>query len=73
MLDDLEQGFRRVAVQVRTANAARLTADTYEAELLTHDPVPFDWYRAYILEGAREHGLPEAYLRRLERLPFRSA
>ena len=33
--------------------------------LLTTDPVPFDWYCALVLEGAREHGLPEAYVAEL--------
>jgi gamma-glutamylcyclotransferase len=27
---------------------------------------PFDWYRAHLIEGAREHGLPPSYLRGLE-------
>jgi len=27
---------------------------------------PYDWYHAYVINGAREHGLPEAYVRRLD-------
>jgi hypothetical protein len=27
---------------------------------------PYDWYREYVLRGARYHGLPSACLRRIE-------
>ena len=42
-------------------------AYTYRA---THDAVdaglrPFCWYHAYVVAGARQHGLPEPYLQRL--------
>lgn len=29
---------------------------------------PFDWYVRYVLEGAREHGLPTAWIRAIERV-----
>ncbi len=70
-LDAFETGYRRIEVCVATATGKVVRARTYEAVLLTDDAVPFDWYRAYILEGASEHGLPRAYLRHLERLPCR--
>lgn len=70
-LDIIEGGYRRISIQVTTGEQKRDRAETYEAEVLTHDPVPFDWYREYILTGAREHGLPEEYVWHLEQLPVR--
>lgn len=31
--------------------------------------VPYDWYHRFVLEGARHHRLPQAYLRWLEAVP----
>jgi gamma-glutamylcyclotransferase (GGCT)/AIG2-like uncharacterized protein YtfP len=28
--------------------------------------IPFDWYKAFVVEGAREHALPEDYIAALE-------
>jgi len=28
--------------------------------------VPFDWYKAFVVAGALEHGLPDAYIRALQ-------
>ncbi|MBS1994773.1 MAG: gamma-glutamylcyclotransferase [Cyanobacteria bacterium SZAS LIN-2] len=30
------------------------------------DYLPFDWYKVYVVAGAREHGLPRAYVLQLE-------
>lgn len=69
ILDRFEAGYERVLVQVRTMAGNLLDATTYRSDRLTPEPIPFDWYRALILEGAREHGLPEEYLTLLEALP----
>jgi hypothetical protein len=71
VLDRFESGYARVAVEVVTPGGERLPAQTYVAERLTSDPVPFDWYKRLIVEGAREHGLPESWIAWLERLPER--
>jgi hypothetical protein len=41
---------------------------------LVTDPAlqPFDWYRALVLAGAREHGLPAAYMAQLAAVPARA-
>lgn len=43
---------------------------TYRAqpEYLDDTAVPFQWYRDLVLEGARHHGFPEAYIRRIASL-----
>jgi hypothetical protein len=71
LLDRHEGGYRRVEVELVTASGSALRAETYLSDRLTDDPVPFDWYRALILEGAREHDLPAHHLARIEALPWR--
>ena len=41
---------------------------TYHANPTSIDAAlcPFDWYRDYVVRGAREHGLPADYIRELE-------
>ena len=48
------------------------TAWAYMAEPHRRDPskVPYDWYLALIVAGARQGGLPAAYIRMLEVTPF---
>jgi gamma-glutamylcyclotransferase (GGCT)/AIG2-like uncharacterized protein YtfP len=70
VLDACETLYTRIGVRVE-ARDRELTAQTYRSDALTGDPVPFAWYRRLILEGAREHDLPEDYLRALEALPSR--
>lgn len=47
------------------------TAWAYIAEPHRRDPskVPYDWYLALIIAGARQGGLPEAYIQALEATP----
>ena len=70
-LDAFEAGYRRITTRVFLSRGKTVRAQTYAAERFTDDPVAFDWYRAYILAGAREHGLPAGYIRYLEQLPVR--
>ena len=52
---------------VRTDEA--LTAELYVARRSYIDETlrPFDWYKAFVLAGAREHSLPEEYVGFIER------
>jgi gamma-glutamylcyclotransferase len=70
-LDACEPGYARIEVEARTPQRP-LAAWTYRARILTDDPVAFDWYKRLIVEGAREHGLPEEWLETLAGLPERS-
>jgi len=70
-LDEIEKGYRRISIWVNSREEKPARVETYEAEMLTHDPVPFDWYREHILTGAREHGLPGEYVRQLEQIRAR--
>jgi hypothetical protein len=70
VLDRLEGGYERVALTVERAGD-RLEVETYTSQLRTPDPVAFDWYRQLILDGAIEHGLPEAWIAALRALPVK--
>jgi hypothetical protein len=70
-LDAWERGYTRVAVQVVTRRGEALAAQTYVSELLAPDPALAPAYKRFIVDGAREHGLPDAWLALLEELPER--
>lgn len=62
-LDAHEGGYERFAVEVALGDVT-LRVQTYRSELLTSAP-PLAWYKRLVVEGARAHGLPEDWLRRL--------
>ena len=67
-LDAIEgPGYERVEVTITTGNQ-KMLALTYIARATHLDPSlePAPWYRALVVAGAREHGLPAAWIRRLE-------
>ena len=68
-LDACEPGYDRVPVDLLTEMGEVLTAHTYVARILTDSPIPFDWYKRLLVEGAREHALPAGWIARLEELP----
>ena len=41
----------------------------YYATKIDRSAVPYDWYKAFALAGAKEHGLPPAYIAALEAAP----
>ena len=43
-----------------------VTACTYYATHIDPGLRPYHWYKHHVLSGARDHGLPELYLRRIE-------
>jgi gamma-glutamylcyclotransferase len=70
-LDRFEGGYRRVAVRVERQEGGLVDAVTYRSDRRVEGWLPFDWYHAHLLRGAREHGLPADWIARLEALPFR--
>jgi hypothetical protein len=72
-LDEAEQrgrGYERCEVQVR-GEYASVTAFAYEAQPAYIDDalLPYEWYHALVLAGARQHGLPAPYVDQLESVP----
>jgi hypothetical protein len=67
LLDGFEPDYERVRVSVER-EGAQLAAETYVSTLCAPALPAQAWYPQLIVEGARAHGLPEAYLSQLRRL-----
>jgi gamma-glutamylcyclotransferase len=71
ILDDGEgRGYRRTRLCVRTVDGGVIDAWVYVATQPRDDPTlrPYEWYRRFLVEGAREHSLPPEYIVELERI-----
>jgi len=68
-LDRIEGGYKRINISVTLPNGTQIEAQTYQSDKLTGDPVPFDWYKNLIVQGAREHNLPQEYIDYLKGIP----
>lgn len=64
--EGLGRGYEQKLVRLAVSDGSSLEAFTYYATLVDGALKSFDWYRQHVLRGAREHGLPEAYIRRIE-------
>ncbi|MFW5910048.1 MAG: gamma-glutamylcyclotransferase family protein [Thiohalospira sp.] len=64
--EGLGKGYDRETVTVTTTDGEAVPALVYRA--LVHDPDrhPYDWYKGFVVAGAREHGLPADYIADLE-------
>ena len=69
-LDACERDYARIAIDVWMGEKP-MRVHTYRSDLLIEDAVAFEWYKQLILDGAREHGLPEEWRAVLEALPAR--
>lgn len=74
-LDRIEGGYEPRTVRVVVGNGRPGAPHSPGTSAMTYvggdehlDPalLPFPWYRDFVLAGAREHGLPATWLRRLE-------
>ena len=66
--EGLGAGYEEVAIEV-LCGGSPITAKAYRAT--DTDPAlrPYTWYRALVIAGAREHGLPASYIVGLESVP----
>ena len=66
--EELDTGYYACNVPIIIGAQKRL-ARTYRA--IPVDPAlkPLDWYKRFVVEGAREHGLPDDYVARLALTP----
>lgn len=58
--------YRHHWVEIEDAGGARISAVTYMADGKEHDGAPSLRYITLLRDGARAHGLPEDYVRRLD-------
>ncbi len=58
--------YRRIAVELSADPLARISGFTYRSSFSTAGRRPSARYLGLLLEGARHHALPEAYVRELE-------
>lgn len=73
-MDEVEgvgNGYFVDRVRVRTGEGSHLEAVIYRAQDRAIRPGlrPFSWYLRLVIAGARQHDLPEPFLRRLENVP----
>lgn len=61
-------GYDETQVQVHF-EADQSTATAYVATITDPKLNPYTWYRALVVAGAKEHGLPADYIARLEAAP----
>ncbi len=66
--EGLGKGYEEMQVVVKHAQGDIL-AWTYYATHLDPALIPFDWYKALVVAGALEHGLPAAYVDGLRTVP----
>ena len=64
------RGYRRNNLSVRTVEGGDIDAWVYVATQPSDDPElrPYEWYKRFLVEGAREHALPPAYIAELEQI-----
>jgi enamine deaminase RidA (YjgF/YER057c/UK114 family) len=66
--EGLGAGYDEKEVKIHTASGV-VRAHLYCATHIDPEMVPFDWYQAIVVQGARQHGLPAEYVARLEAQP----
>jgi len=68
LAEELGTGYFAGSVAIDVNGRQRL-ARTYRA--IPTDPIlkPLTWYKRFVVEGAREHGLPSSYIARLKAAP----
>lgn len=70
-LDEIEglgQGYEEKQVEVSFKGAVR-KSQLYYANNIDPELTPYTWYKALVVAGAKEHGLPADYVRQLEDAP----
>ncbi len=68
LAEGIGKGYREQQVEVEAAQGA-IEAWTYRATNTDPVALPYTWYKALVVAGAREHGLPAGYVHALEAAP----
>jgi gamma-glutamylcyclotransferase len=65
--EGLGKGYKEIEVEV-VCNGQRMTAKAYQATNTDSRLKPYNWYRTFVITGAKEHGLPSKYIEWLEQV-----
>ncbi len=68
LAEGLGSGYAEKEVEV-TMTRINVMASLYFATSSDPSLRPYDWYKAFVVDGAREHGLPREYITALETVP----
>jgi len=66
--EELDTGYYACGVPIVIGSRRRM-ARTYRAIPIDPELRPLDWYKRFVVDGAREHRLPEHYIARLALTP----
>lgn len=66
--EGLGKGYAAKSIDVFAASGM-VAAMTYYATITKSSLKPYHWYKALVVAGAREHGLPEDYVAAIESAP----
>lgn len=68
-LDRIEGNYQRHTVEVETNDGEKIEAITYISEKRDEALLPFPDYKEFVIKGAQEHGLPDAYIAQINAQP----
>lgn len=66
--EGLNKGYEEIEIEV-ISEGVPVRAKAYRATNIDPALRPYTWYRAFVIAGAKEHGLPAAYIAALECVP----
>jgi len=69
--EGLHAGYAEREVGLVVAGRGPVRARLYHATDVDSSLLPYDWYKALVVAGAREHGLPQPYVRALDAVAAR--
>ena len=66
--EGLGKGYNEEPIRIKTETNEDLFLITYIAEdsYIDKKLIPYSWYKTLVVEGAKENGLPEKYIEKLE-------
>lgn len=65
--EGLGQGYEEIDVKI-VCNGLKTFAKAYRAINIDQEIKPYSWYKARVIAGAREHGLPKDYIAQIEQI-----
>lgn len=67
--EGLGYGYNEKTVTILTDTDEEIQAFTYYALQIASDLKPYCWYKNHVIIGARESGLPESHIQKIESIP----